>query len=292
MIKFSNRGVGLALTLLPVGFLTASGALAEQTESIPQLGSAYSPWSKLNNDFVAIPGGGPGPVMSDPAHPYFPNGRGPNGPTLRIADLSNPILKPWLIPSMKKANDLAAAGKEAYEARAACHPGGVPGFLVMGRLNPMYIVQGPREVVLINEGGPEVRHIHLNVPHSTHLKPSPYGESVGHYEGDTLVVDTIGLSDDTYVDNYRTPHTTQEHVIERFKLIDGGKMLQVDVRVEDSGAFNMPWSARQIYRGGVSTDSFHGKFLEGQMLEAPCEQNNLIGGATVAPIPVADKSDF
>jgi hypothetical protein len=284
MIEFSRWTVGLALTFLPVGLLSAYATPAGQ-ESIPQFGFAYYGWSKTENALQRIPGAGPGPVMQDPAHPV-------HGHPIRIADLTNPILKPWVIEKMREKNELALAGKEAYEDHAACHPGGVPGFLVSGALNPMYIAQGPREVVLINEGFAEVRHIYLNVPHSAHLKPSSYGESVGHYEDDTLVVDTIGLSDDTYIDNYRTPHTTQEHVIERFKLIDGGKMLQVDVRVDDPGVFNMPWSGRQTYSKGVSVDSFHGKDLEGQMLEAPCEQSKLIEGATVAPIPVADKPDF
>jgi hypothetical protein len=285
MTNFFCRTVGLALTLLPVGLLSASGASAGQEESIPQFGFAYYTWSKTENAFQRIPGAGSGPVMQDPAHPV-------HGHPIRIADLDNPILKPWVIEKMREQNELALSGKEAYEAHAACHPTGVPGFLVSGALNPMYILQDPREVVLINEGFAEVRHIFLNVPHSAHLKPTPYGESVGHYEGDTLVVDTIGLSDDTYIDNYRTPHTTQEHVIERFKLVDDGKMLQVDVRVDDPGAFNMPWSARQTYHKGVSVDSFHGKSLEGQMLEAPCEQNSQIKDATYSPAPVADKSDF
>jgi len=68
------------------------------------------------------------------------------------------------------------------------------------------------------------------------LTPSWYGESVGRYEnGDTLVVDTIGLSTKTFVDNYRTPHTDKLHVIERFKMIDGGKTLEDLITVEDPG---------------------------------------------------------
>ena len=290
MTRHSWRYVSV-LALSVAGILPASYAPAQQNPSIPQLGFAYYAWSKVADDFQAIPGGGPGPVMSDKAHPYRPNG--PEGSTLgatfRIADLSNPILKPSAIESMRKANELAAAGKQAYEARASCHPGGVPGYLVMGRVNPMYIVQGPRTVVLINEGGPEVRHIYLDVPHTAHPKPSPYGESVGHYEGDTLVVDTVGLSADTYIDNYRTPHTTQEHVIERYRLINDGAALQVDIRVEDPGTFNMAWSARQVYRKGQPLES-----LGGQLLEAICSENNpnFLEPASVSPIPVADSPDF
>ena len=68
---------------------------------------------------------------------------------------------------------------------------------------------------MIHSGNEEVRRIHLDVPHSANPKPSWYGESVGHYEGDTLVVDTIGLNDKTFIDNYRTPHTEKLHVGER-----------------------------------------------------------------------------
>ncbi len=279
---------------LAFGFVTvfaaipAAGAPANHNR-LPQFGFANYAWSKVADDFQR-PDFGLGPVTSEKDHPYVPNG--PDGGnrvvTFRIADLSNPILKPWAIEQMRKANALAAAGKSAYEARASCQPGGVPGFLVMGRVNPMYIVQGRREVVLINEGGPEVRHIYLNVPHSAHPRISPYGESIGHYEGDTLVVDTVGLSPDTFIDNYRTPHTAQEHVTERFRLMDGGKMLQIDIRVEDPGAFNMAWSARQRYHLGQPMES-----LGGQLLEAICSENNdVIPDPAVGSTPKADKPDF
>jgi hypothetical protein len=297
MMKSSRQTLPLALILLPIALLPANASGGGE-QSIPQLGYAYLAWSKVDNAFQPIPGAGPGPVMSD--KPYVLGAH-----PLRIADLNNPILKPWVLKSMQEQNALAAAGKRAYEAQASCRPGGVPGFLVMGALNPMYIVQSPREVVMINEGGPSVRHIQLNVPHSPHPKPSPYGESVAHYEGDTLVVDTIALSDDTYIDNYRTPHTTQEHVVERFRIIDDapgsvprfhiqgmvdkGKSLQIDIHVEDPGAFNMPWNARQIYRLGIPLES-----MNGQMIEAICSENNpnYIEGTTVSPPPVATKLDF
>ena len=280
------HNIRLALVLCAAATLTAAAAPAQ---NIPQFGFADYAWSKVSDDFQA-PESGPGPVTFDKSSPYTNNqNAGAGRPiTLRVADVSNPILKPWAIEQMKKANELAAAGKSAYEARARCRPGGVPGFLVMGRVNPMYIVQGPKEVVLINEGGPEVRHIYLNVPHSPRPRISPYGDSVGHYEGDTLVVDTVWLSPDTFIDNYRTPHTTQEHVVERYRLADGGNTLQVDIRVEDPGAFNMAWSARQAYRRGQPAES-----LDGQLLEAICSENNeVLIDATVAATPKADKPDF
>ena len=130
----------------------------------------------------------------------------------------------------------------------------------------------------------QVRHVYLNQPHSADPKPSWYGESVGHYEGgDTLVVNTIAQNDQTFVDNYRTPHTTQMHVIERFKLIDGGRTIEINVHVEDPGAFNMPWNAIQRYR----------RTEDAPMAEMVCAENNTgYFGYDVVPLPHADKPDF
>jgi hypothetical protein len=274
----------IAAVLVAWSLPLAPAYAADEKPGIPQLESAGVGWSKISDDFQP-PASGPGPVTYDKRYPYVPNNNQGRQVTFRIADLTNPILKPWVIEKMREQNKLAAAGKRAYEARASCRPGGVPGFLVMGRVNPLYFVQGKNEVLLINEGGPEVRRVYLNVSHSANPKISPYGESVGHYEGgDTLVVDTIGLSDDTYIDNYRTPHTTQLHVVERFKMTNGGKTLEVTIQVEDPGAFNMPWSARQ---------TFH-RTRTGKLEEAICAENNFAfeEDAAVAEVPKADKPDF
>ena len=272
----------IAVILLAPSVLLAPAIAADNIAGIPQLQSASVGWSKIADDFQP-PASGPGPVTSAKEHPYVPNNDSGKQVTFRIADLTSPILKPWAIEKMREQNELAAAGKRAFEARASCRPGGVPGFLVMGRVNPLYFVQGKDEVLMINEGGPEVRHVQLNVVHAAHPPISPYGESVGRYEGgDTLVVDTIGLSDDTYIDNYRTPHTTQLHVIERFQVTEGGKTLQVSIRVEDPGAFNMPWSARQTYR----------RTRTGELGEAICAENNIAFDGSVSEIPKAERPDF
>jgi hypothetical protein len=98
---------------------------------------------------------------------------------------------------------------------------------------------------MIFSGDQQVRHVYLDVPHSENPKPSWYGESIGHYEGDTLVMDTVGLNDKTFLDNYRTPHTEKLHVVERWRLIDDGERLEVKVRVEDR--------MRSISHGRVSS---------------------------------------
>jgi hypothetical protein len=99
-----------------------------------------------------------------------------------------------------------------------------------------------------------------------------------------LVIDTIGFNDQTLLDdNYSVPHTTQLHVIERFKLIDDGKMLQVDFTVDDPGAFNAPWSGIVRYRRAPRAQ---------QLGEQACAENNInvLGDRNITP--TAAKADF
>ena len=124
------------------------------------------------------------------------------------------------------------------------------------------------------------RRIYMNVPHSANPKPSWYGESVGRYEGDTLVIDTIGLSDKTFVDIYRTPHTEKLHVVERWRMIDGGRMMEVIFTVEDTGAFYQPWTGMRRYRR-VTQEAY----------EKICAENNTFNLIDYK-VPSAEKPDF
>jgi hypothetical protein len=288
-----------------VASLCASSQAAQKPANIPDLGSAGYGWFSVGDDLLPPPSGA-GPVLSDPAHPYQSNTSG-RQPTYRIADLSNPVLQPWVVDQLKKTNGRVLSGKAPFNARERCWPAGVPGFEVFTLIRPVYFLQTRKEVLIINEGDNQVRHVYLNAPHSPHPKPSWYGESVGHYEnGDTLVVDTIGMNDKSYIDNYLTPHTTQLHVVERFRLSEGGndhptsstaedaprfkpaektRMLEVFVTVEDRGAFNTVWSGIQIYR----LES------QGDWDESICAENNVAHfeyEQDVAPIPQAQKVDF
>ena len=241
--------------------------------------------SGFGTDFVQ-PESGPGPVTNDPAHPYVTNAdavASGRQPTFRIADLTNPILKPWAVERMRRANEDVLAGKVAFTADARCFAAGVPSFLLFPA-NPVRFVQTSKEVLMIWQQDTQIRHVYLNQPHSAHPALSWYGESVGHYEnGDTLVVDTIGQNDKTFVDNYRTPHTTGLHVIERFRLIDSGRTIEVRVHVEDPGAFTTPWNAIQRYR----------RVDDGPMIEMVCAENNAgYFNYDVVPIPQADRPDF
>jgi hypothetical protein len=93
-----------------------------------------------------------------------------------------------------------------------------------------------------------VRRVNLNVPHSANPTPSWYGESVGHYEGDTLVIDTIGLNTRTFVDYYRTPHTEKLHVVERWRMVEDGKAMEVVFKVDDPDTYYEPWTGMRRLR--------------------------------------------
>src|SRR5438105_8031993 len=209
-----------AAVLLPA----LRAAQAQQNAAVPDLTmKAGQAWMEMGDELLP-PASGAGPVTNDPRYPYVDNGRARriNGqPTYRVADLSNPILQPWAREQMRKANEHVIAGKVPFRPRERCYPAGVPGFVVYTLVMPFYFLQTPQEVTIVNEGGPEIRHVFMNVPHSKNQAPSWYGESVGHYENDdTLVVDTTAISTKSFVDNYRTPHTDKLHVNERFRLIN------------------------------------------------------------------------
>src|SRR5215469_10919174 len=173
------RGVSICVVCLA---LTASVAAQQNA---PDFSSNDVGWVAAG-DLIGVPGGPP-LVGNDPHHPYIPNGTGKQ-PTYRIADLTNPNLKPWVKERMKRDNDEVLAGKIGYTPRSSCKPAGVPGFMAMGG-GSLFVIQSPKEVMLVFDGNLETRHIYLNVPHATNSKPSWYGDSVGYYEGDTLVVD-------------------------------------------------------------------------------------------------------
>jgi hypothetical protein len=276
-------------SLLAVGALTglawiaaAPTVAAEQGGPIPDLTSNDAAWVLANGEMIAVPGS-PSPVRQDPTRHYVTNNefRATGAqPSFRVADLSNPNIKPWAKEVMKRENDKVLAGGMPYAARSSCMPGGVPGFMQMAVVEPIHFMQTPKEVTMIFSGDAQVRHVYLDVPHSANLRPTWYGESVGHYEGgDTLVVDTIGLNDKTFVDNYRTPHTDKLHVVERYKLADGGKTIQVTIRFEDPDTFYEPWSAINNLRRVTMP-----------MHEEACAENNQ--NLFDYHIPVANKPDF
>ena len=269
-----------ARILVPALALAASGdAVFGAQLAAPNFSSTQYGWIAVDNEFIP-PASGPGPVTSDPKHPFIGNNKG-GQPTYRVADTSNPNLKPFAVEGLKKANEVVLSGHVPNVARERCWPGGVPGFSLFP-IQPLYFIQTPREVWIILQYDHQIRRVFLDRPHTNNPAPSWYGESVGRYEGNTLVVDTIGISTKTTVDNYQTPHTEALHVVERYRVTGGGKQLRVDLTVEDPGAFATPWSASQLYNRA-----------DQEMIESVCAENNgIYFGYDVAPIPQATRPDF
>jgi hypothetical protein len=269
--------IGAAIAVLT----PASIGAAQQNASPPDFSSNFAGWVGNGGggpSYEDVPGATP-PVSTDPAHPFVANGRGQ--PTFRIADLTNPNLMPWVKQHMKQDIDEILAGrKSAFTAQSSCVPAGVPFFMGYGGPDPVVFLQTPKEVWIFWHEDNQVRRVYLNVPHSKNLKPSWYGESVGHYEGDSLVIDTIGMNAETVVDIYRTPHTENLHVVERWHLIDGGKTMEAVFTVDDPGSFYKPWTARRHYRR-----------VDQDFEEKICAENNQFNVFDYH-VPSAPKADF
>jgi hypothetical protein len=262
-----------------------SPVLAASSGPIPDLSSAGgAAWRNPRNDFIP-PKTGAGPVSFDPNF-----GTARRTPNMFVADLSNPILQPWVKEALRKANLEALYGgadRSQPTAVSRCRPAGVPGALLL-RLQPMYIAQTPKEVLFLYQSDHQMRHIYLDVPHSQTVTPSWYGESVGHYEDDTLVIDTVGVTTKVPVDYYLTPHTDKLHVVERYHLVDDGRTLEVNFMVDDPGAFAMPWSASQRYQKVANSPLEEYACSEGLANASLAEDP----GQALNPIPHAEVPDF
>ena len=221
-----------------------------------------------------------------------------------VGDYSNPILQPWAAEVVKKFGEMSLAGVGFPSPRNQCWPGGVPFVFTSGAIQ---ILQQPDKIAILYNYDHQVRHVRLNQLHPTHVTPTWYGDSVGHYEGDTLVIDTVGIKVGPFatVDWYGTPHTEALRVVERYRLIDyeaakegwerdakenwraqpapnyRGKYLQLQFTVDDAGAFTTPWTATMTY--GRS---------RGDWAEAVCAENIMWYSGQEAAVPRANKPDF
>ncbi len=265
-----------AALIASVELAAAAGA---PERAIPNFSSAVFGWQPTTFlDFEPI-AGKVAPIGPDPT--YTP-GRGIE----RLSDAENPNLKPWAAAQMRMHNDLVRNGHRAFNAQSRCWPGGGPGQLLFVA-EPVYFIQTPPEVWIIWQRNQQVRRIYLNRAHSENPKPSWFGESVGHYDNGELVVDTVGFVEHPYsfVDNYRTPHTKDLHVVERWKIVDGGNAVEATVTVEDPGAFNAPWSGMARWQKANRP-----------MIESICAENNLnyetFFKLREYPMPEAKTPDF
>jgi hypothetical protein len=279
---WARRASDIAAGLLCAGALWSPAAAqdAARAKVLPlDLSSGNAGWVSAGGEWVAKPGSPP-PVSFDPTHPYVPNNTGKQ-PTFRIADLNNPNLTQFAKDGLQKSNEEVLRGKAMYSREARCWATGVPVYL-LNPAQPTFFLQTPEKIVMIWQMDQQVRHVYMNVPHSENPKPSWYGQSVGRYEGDTLVVDTIGQTTKTFLDNYRTPHSDRLHVVERYRLVDGGKALEADITIDDPATFVQPLQVTHRWRR-----------VQGPMLESNCAKGNFnYFNQDAEPVPTAARPDF
>jgi hypothetical protein len=250
-----------------------------------------------------------GPPGGSPGLPPSKDGQGVSDYDQLVGDYTNPILQPWAAAVVKKFGEISLAGITYPNPSNQCWPEPVP--FIFKRLQTQMIQQADKITILYGEDH-EVRWVRLNQPHPTPVTPSWHGDSVGHYEGDTLVIDTIGVRTDhpyAMIDLFGTPYTKSLHVVERYRLRDyddvrdaiernlnenwlpggdvfsqhRGKFLQLDLTIEDVGVFTAPWTATLTYVPARNS----------QLLEDVCAENvHQYYYNNEANVPRAEKPDF
>jgi hypothetical protein len=191
-----------------------------------------------------------------------------NNTVNRVPDLT-PLGKTERDKRVKAEKD----GSPIADASSYCFPHGVP--RVMNSPYPIQFVQSPGETTILHEVAPNVRHIYMDVPQSNPVPTSFMGESVGHWEGDTLVVDTLGVDPRTWIDEVGLIHGTKLHTVERIRKIEEGNAIEDVVTIEDPDYYTHPWYMRDTYAWSPTI----------RLTEYSCEENNRNmpdGGHTVA----------
>jgi hypothetical protein len=205
----------------------------------------------------------------------------PSGPVPKTADGKPDLSAAWAPNAIRQNVDLLGTGVEVPfqpwaeklykqhkdniskdDPEARCLPPGVPRMSTTPY--PFRIMQTPGLTLIVYEGGAHVwRQIFTDGrPHSADPNPSWLGESIGHWEGDTFVVDTIGLNGKTWIDEAGIPTTDALHVIERFHRTDLGHM-DIEHTVEDPKVYTKPWKF-----------TTHPILLQGELMEYICQENN------------------
>jgi len=234
------------------------------------------------------PASGPGPVTNRSRWPQQPGDdsgtvalpplppgvEGVSDYDQLVGDYTNPILRPWAAEVVKKFGEMSIAGITYGNPSNQCWPMPMP--FIYKQFMVQIIQQPDRVLIIYVAPNTDVRRVRLNDRHPAPLTPSWYGDSVGHYEGDTLVIDTVGVKTDrpyAMIDLFGTPYTKSLHVVERYRLreyddvkdaiernkkenwlLQGdvfsnhrGKFLQLHLTIEDEGVFTTPWTATLTY---------------------------------------------
>jgi hypothetical protein len=314
--------VALAMAAAPAWAQTAtpSAGSANGAVSIPDFSGI---WSHPSFPGFEPPASGPGPVVNKSRIPQgnFDGRILPpkndvlvSNPARLVGDYTNPILKPQAADVVKQHGEMELSGIVSPSPTIQCWPEPVP-YIFNGVA--MQMLQQPGKIIFLYPNDHQVRYVRMNVPHRASVTPSWYGDSVGRYEGDTLVIDTVGVKIGPFamVDFYGTPYSRALHVVERYRLLDyeaakegldrdarenlrpprgadagsapdysyRGKHLQLQFTVEDEGVFTMPWSATVTYRRGAEP-----------WREVVCAENTreLAMAGRAAAVPTANQPDF
>lgn len=302
----------LVLTLIALA--AAATSAFGQAASVPQLAGV---WDHPSFPWFEPPASGPGPITnlsrweqysSDGSAPLPPGKVGVSDYNVLVGDYNNPILQPWAADVVKHFGELSLKGVTFGNPSNQCWPFPPPFIFKQAQVA---IIQQPDEIIMIYNGG-HVRHVRLNASHPSHLTPSWYGDSIGHYEIDTLVIDTVGIKADrpyAMQDLFGTPYTSRLHMVERYRLRNydevkdalersrkenwlfqgdvwagrkNGKFMQAEVTVEDGGVFTKPYSGTLTYAP-----------KSGPIAEAVCAENpNEYYNNKLSDLPIARTPDF
>jgi hypothetical protein len=248
------RGLPLAalcaLLVLPMAMQRSATRAAAPAAQVPDLSGAFErglymkPPPGIDADVILPVGGvipgmfGPGPIRhasgTDPAKYYA------------LGDDRSPLLKTRAATAVKLHNDAVSAGRLQPPGARPCRPSGL--FMELTNPGTVRISQTASTMTMQFDSDGERRVIQLNASHPANIPPTMNGHSVGHWEGDTLVVDTVGIAEASPLDRYGTPHTGGLHVVERIRLIHGGQALENHVFAEDPATFFAPWWGVVTYR--------------------------------------------
>jgi hypothetical protein len=168
---------------------------------------------------------------------------------VKTIDGQSPPLLPWAAELLEKRLVDAEHDKAFPNSASLCLPQGVPYLLSAAVGGPVQILETPGQVTIISDAYNEMWFIYLNQKHPPRedIEPSYHGDSVGHWEGNTLVVDSIGFNTRTTLDQVGTPHSEDMHVITRIRRVDP-KTLEFHITIDDPKTFSRPWSKRQLYK--------------------------------------------
>jgi hypothetical protein len=171
--------------------------------------------------------------------------RNPVNQTVRPIGGGDPPFTPAGAALYKKRRDADKAGTPLFPLAEGCVTSSFLGFRPTA---PDLIIQTPGQITFVQEVYHDFNIIHMDKPHPRTIRPTFAGNSVGHWEGDTLVVDTIGYQDGIWLDYTGTPAGSQLHVVEHIRKVNTGKTILEDIMtITDPENYTKPWNVRRAY---------------------------------------------